>query len=93
MMRCLLHFWLHIDWIKSAARTPAAHQPSGGVGFTMATLFICYGAQGAVEKSEVKRYWKFDPPPKTVKWHSNNLKTLAWTCLRKWPEAKVCVFI
>lgn len=90
MMCCLLHFWLHIDRTDSAASTPAAHQPFGGACFTMATLFICSGALREAERSEVKRNWKSDPPPKTVKWHSNNPETLAWTCLRKRPGAALC---
>ncbi len=75
-------FWVHIDQINSAARMPAADQPFGGACFTMATLFICCGALGEAERNEVKRNWKSDPPPKTVKWHSNNPETLAWTCFR-----------
>lgn len=73
MMCCLLHFWLHIDWIHSASGLPAAEQPFGGVCFTMVILFVCCGAWGEAER--VKRNWKCDPPPKTVKWHSNNPET------------------
>lgn len=58
MMRCLLHFWLHIYWIKSGARMPAAHWPLGGTCFTMATLFIFSGVREEAGKSEVMRNWK-----------------------------------
>ena len=81
MIRFLLHFWLHVDWIKSATRMPVALKLLVGACFTMATLFICFGAQGEAEWREVKRNWKSDPFPKAVKWHSNNLETLTWTCL------------
>lgn len=75
-------FWLLIDRINSAASTPAADPTFGGACSTRATLFICCGALREAERSGVKRNWKSDRPPKTVKWHSNNPETLAWTCLR-----------
>lgn len=67
MMCCLLHFWLRVDWIHSVTSSPAGEQPFGGACFTMVILFVCCGARGEAERSGVKRNWKSDPSPKTVK--------------------------